>query len=112
LWYNTAHPVVKENAMRKHALLLVFLLMTLVAGCGKEAASPTPTPTLPPSPTPVPQTVATEPPASPTPSGPASCVPAPLDLQAEPRIPPVTEDDHVHGPADAPITFIEYADFQ
>jgi hypothetical protein len=46
------------------------------------------------------------------PSGPAACVAAPLDFQAEPRIPPVTEDDHVHGPADAPITFIEYADFQ
>jgi hypothetical protein len=47
-----------------------------------------------------------------TPSGPAACVASPLDFQAEPRIPPVTEDDHVHGPADAPITFIEYADFQ
>jgi hypothetical protein len=97
--------------MRKRMLILTFLLATLVAGCGKGAASPTPT-TLPPSPTPVPETVATEPPASTTPSGSATCVAAPLDLQAEPRIPPVTEDDHVHGPAGAPITFIEYADFQ
>jgi hypothetical protein len=36
----------------------------------------------------------------------------PLDLPVEPRIPPVTEADHVHGPANAPITIIEYADFQ
>jgi len=39
-------------------------------------------------------------------------VQAPLEFEAEPRIPSVTEEDHVHGPADAPITFIEYADFQ
>jgi len=36
----------------------------------------------------------------------------PFDFPVEPRIPPVTEEDHIHGPADAPITFIEYADFQ
>jgi len=48
----------------------------------------------------------------PTPSGPAFCVEAPFDFPAELRIPPVTEEDHVHGPADASITFIEYADFQ
>jgi hypothetical protein len=47
-----------------------------------------------------------------TPSGPASCVAAPFDFPVEPRIPPVTEEDHIHGLADAPITFIEYADFQ
>jgi hypothetical protein len=37
---------------------------------------------------------------------------APFDFPVESRIPPITEEDHVHGPADAPITFIEYADFQ
>jgi len=36
----------------------------------------------------------------------------PLEFPTNPNIPPVTEDDHSHGPADAPITFIEYADFQ
>jgi len=41
---------------------------------------------------------------------PAFCVPQ--SLPVEPRIPPVTEADHVHGPANAPITVIEYADFQ
>jgi len=60
----------------------------------------------------VPATATAAPTAAVASSGPAACVEAPLDFQVEPRIPPVTEDDHVHGPADAPITFIEYADFQ
>jgi cyclophilin family peptidyl-prolyl cis-trans isomerase/protein-disulfide isomerase len=33
-------------------------------------------------------------------------------LPVEPRIPSITENDHVVGPEDAKITFIEYADFQ
>jgi len=69
--------------MRKLALFLILLTLTgLAAGC----AQPTPTPP------------------------PAFCRAQPLP--AEPRIPPVSERDHVHGPADAPITVIEYADFQ
>jgi len=95
--------------MRKLALLLIVLL--LVVGCGKESASPTPTsipiPTLLPSPPSDPEI-----PAAITPSGPATCELEPFDLPVESRIPPVTEEDHVHGPADAPITFFEYADFQ
>jgi hypothetical protein len=39
-------------------------------------------------------------------------VAAPFDPPVESGIPPITEEDHVHGPADAPITLIEYADFQ
>ncbi len=94
--------------MRKLALLLMTVL--LLAGCNGETVNPgsgaSPSPTSPPTPIPeVPTIVA-------TPSGPATCVLEPLDLQTESRIPPVTEEDHVHGPADAPITFIEYADFQ
>ena len=96
--------------MRRCALLLVVLVLGLVTGCGGEAASPTPT--LAPSPTAAPATATALPPASPTPSGPASCVAAPMDFPVESRIPPLTEEDHVHGPADASITFIEYADFQ
>jgi len=96
--------------MRKLALLLTVLLLGLVAACTSESASPTPMPS--PSPTSVPATATTVPTVSVTPSGPATCTEAPLDFPAEPRIPPLTEEDHVHGPADAPITFIEYADFQ
>jgi len=96
--------------MRKIALLLIVLLLGLVAGCGGESVSPTPTST--PRPTSVPDTATAVPAASATPSGPASCVEAPFDFPPEPRIPPVTEEDHIRGPADAPITFIEYADFQ
>ena len=90
--------------MRKLALLLAVLV--LVAGCGKESASPTPSPTSAPEAT----TVAS--PVVVTPAGPATCVLESFDFPVNPSIPPVTEVDHVHGPDDASITFIEYADFQ
>ena len=94
--------------MRKRALLLMVLVLVLVAGCAGESASPTPSP----PPTAALATATAAPPAIPTPSGPASCVAEPFDFPVESRIPPLTEEDHVHGSADASITFIEYADFQ
>ena len=94
--------------MRKFALLLIVLLLGLVAGCdNNESASPTPAPaTLPPTTNaPAPTTVV-------VPSGPATCVVSPFEIPVNPNIPPISEADHIHGPEDAPITFIEYADFQ
>jgi cyclophilin family peptidyl-prolyl cis-trans isomerase/protein-disulfide isomerase len=104
--------------MRKLARLLIVLSLGLAAGCGVELPSaaptstPTPAPTSPPSPTPAPEASTTAPPASQTTSGSASCVAAPFDVTVESGIPPISEEDHAHGPADAPITVIEYADFQ
>jgi hypothetical protein len=106
LLYGTIPPIyIKEAAMNKRLLLLLVLLTALAAGCCEQ-----PEPTQEPEPTkvPLPQPtaeIAVEPQE-------AFCVAEPLELPVEPRIPPVTEADHVHGPADAPITIIEYADFQ
>lgn len=112
--------------MRKIAFLLVVLSLGLVAGCGVELPTPSPSPTQavlptsPPSPTSPPEaTVSSEEAVAEAPAsgmdsilGLASCVAAPFDFPTEPRIPPITEDDHLHGSADASISFIEYADFQ
>ena len=99
--------------MRKRALFMTVLLLGLVTACGGQPAAPTPSPSPVPATDTPPSAAATEAPAAAvTPSGPASCVEAALDFPPEPRIPDVTADDHVHGPEDAAITFIEYADFQ
>jgi cyclophilin family peptidyl-prolyl cis-trans isomerase/protein-disulfide isomerase len=106
----------EEVLVRKAVLLVLVLSLGLVAGCGEEAtpSPPPPTPTsAPPSPTPVPSTPEmdpTDPPTTPTPSGPATC--EVFTIPVESRIPSIGEDDHVIGPEDAEITFIEYADFQ
>jgi len=105
--------------VRKVVLLSFVLLVGLVAGCGGETTpSPTMTATsVPPSPTSEPADPTSEPnvdatevPMTAMPSGPASC--EVFTLPVESRIPDLDEDDHVVGPEDAPISFIEYADFQ
>ena len=94
--------------MRKPVFLLFLLLLGLAAGCGVALPSPTPSPRS--------TTVPTSPPlptsTSEASSSSVSCVAEPFDLPVEPRIPPITEKDRSHGPADASITVIEYADFQ
>ena len=112
--------------MRRSVLLMTVLVM--LVGCSTGAAEVSPSPGAEPSKMPsdgtassepptidsasTPQTPTVEPPDGDTPVIPATCELAPLDFPVEPRIPPVSEDDHVHGPADAEITFLEYADFQ
>ena len=102
----------------RRTLLFAVLLSGLIAGCGNEAASPTSAPTLLPSPTSPPEATSVGemltvvPTVGITPSGPAVCTVEPFDFPANSVIPPVTAEEIAHGPADAPITFIEYADFQ
>ena len=106
--------------MRKIFLLSFVLLLGLLVACGEGETSPPPSPTVtsvPPSPTseassstPEPDMDATDLPMTATPSGPATC--QVFTLPVESRIPDLNEDDHFVGPEDAPITFIEYADFE
>jgi hypothetical protein len=107
--------------MRKLVLLSFVLMLALVAGCGDGAASPTAAPTSSPAPTFTPLPAPTSAPegataapevSAPSSSGPASCVANPLDFPLVPGIPPISDQEHAHGPADASITLIEYADFQ
>lgn len=96
--------------MRKFVLLSLVLLLGLIVGCGGEATpSPSPSP-LPASPTPAPEIATAAPSVTESPSGPATC--EVFSFLVEDRIPPLTDEDHAHGPADASIAFIEYADFQ
>ena len=113
------HLATEEDNLKKRALLLAALLAGLVAGCDGGAATEVPTPTRPAAPTSAaPPTssaevaTATSSPAVITPSGPAACTVEPLEFPVNPVIPPIAETEVIHGPADAPITFIEYADFQ
>jgi hypothetical protein len=107
--------------MSKRALVVAALLVGLAAGCSGGEASPSPssTPTTPtqaptsrPAATPTTETGTEVPTDPPKQTGPASCVAEPLDFPVNENIPPLTAEDWVHGPADAQITFIEYADFQ
>lgn len=104
--------------MRRAALLVLVLALGVLTACAGEstpdASSATATP-MPPAPTDAasstePAAEATDPAVTSTPSGPATC--EVYTLPVETRIPDLDEDDHVVGPEDAPLTFIEYADFQ
>ena len=82
--------------MKKPLVPLAWLVVAALAACSPPTNTPPPTP---------------GPTLSPTPPGPASCYLAPLRFN-EVSVPPVTEADHSHGPADAEVVIFDYADFQ
>lgn len=83
--------------MRKTVSTLILgTLAVVVTGCSGETVSPSPT-------APPPATAAW------TPDGCRAVEPIGAELEG---LPPVTAEDWVIGPADASITFIEYADFE
>lgn len=83
--------------------LLTLSSLVLLAACGPGASIPTATalPSLEPSPTTTQESVCQSIYLEPTP-----------DAKESSLFPPVTEQDYVVGPKDAPMTIIEYGDFQ
>ena len=91
---------------RKHGWLIALAILTLlVSACGPQMATPTTKPS------------AGSPPTAAV-SSPAATVPQPTAAQptVEPvdlsKLPVDPNDWHVLGQADAPVTIVEYSDFQ
>ena len=84
---------------RKYSWLLVLLVLTmLVAACGPDMATPTPADK--------PEEEVESPPTAPAEEGPEATAPAGGELPVDP------DDWRVLGSPDAPVTVIEYSDFQ
>lgn len=114
--------------MRKYSPLVALLLAVFLISCGNQAApaaGPTDVPTVAmeqtdtPSPEVDPTVMASPTQVSEASTGspeaglePAICVQADAEFPVQPGLPPVTADDHTKGSGDAPITVIEYSDFQ
>lgn len=93
---------------RKHGWLLVLVVVALlVAACGPEMATPTPrlVGATEPSPTAAPAGETAEPEPSVTET-------AGVQPSAPAELPVDADDWHVLGSPDAPITIVEYSDFQ
>jgi cyclophilin family peptidyl-prolyl cis-trans isomerase/protein-disulfide isomerase len=98
------------TTMRKYPMFILILLAAVLTGClsAKETAQPTQSP--------VPTVVLDIPAASDDFSTNSGCTvvavkPTPGPTPESPFM-PVTEDEWTRGPVDAPITIIEYSDFQ
>jgi hypothetical protein len=93
----------KKDSMRKILILPFVLLITILVACGSDVQTPTSkrirtlAPTLAGSPISTCQKISIKP----TP-----------DAKEASLFPAVNEKDYVKGPKDAPMTIIEYGDFQ
>jgi hypothetical protein len=89
--------------LRKLLIFLFILLITLLAACGSEVQTP-PSSTI--------RTLAPTPAGTPISTCQKISIKATPDAKETSLFPAVSEKDYVKGPKDAPMTIIEYGDFQ